>query len=158
MAGLKVGHAMASVGLFTDVDSSARNVVGTRSFDDVGNEYIYLKGVASTVAGSWVSFDELFLTTLLVANALGRVAIAQAAIVANSWGWYAIYGAHNGLCLASYADNAKVWATSTAGSVDDSDVAVDLVDGAIGRSARNTTTGMALFELNYPICLNEVKN
>jgi hypothetical protein len=159
MAGIKIGHAMASVGLFTDVDSTARNVVGTRSFDEVGNEYIYLKGVASTVAQSWVAFDELYLTTLLAANALGRVAIAQAAVVAScNWGWYAIYGAHQGLCLASYADNAKVWATSTAGSVDDADVAVDLVDGAIGRSARNTTTGCALFELNYPICLNEVKN
>jgi hypothetical protein len=158
MAGTKVGHAMASVGLYTDVDTTARNVVGTRSMDDVGNEYVYMKGVASCLAGSWVYFDELFLTVLTVANSLGAIAIAQAPILAANWGWFAIYGAHQGLCLASYADNAKVWCTSTAGSVDDADVAVDLITGAIGRSARNTTTGMALFQLSYPFAHNEVVN
>lgn len=157
----KVGYNKATVGKLTDIDTEARNIVGTRSFDENGNEFIYLKGVASTLAGSWVTFDELYLTTLLVANGLGRVAIAQAATVASTWGWYQIYGAGYGLCLVSYADNAKVWATATAGSVDDADVAVDLIDGAIGRSARATSgtySGMALFELNYPVALNEVKN
>lgn len=154
----KVGNILATVGELTDVDTAARNTVGSRAFDQNGNEYIYLKGVASTVAGSWVTYDELFLTTLLVANGLGAVAIALAAVVAGNWGWYGIFGAHNGLCLASYADNAKVWATSTAGSVDDADVAVDLITNAVGRSARNTTTGMALFQLNYPFAHNEVLN
>ncbi len=154
----KIGHLAATTGLLTDVDTVARNIVGSRTFDEVGNEYIYLKGVASTLAGSWVTFDELYLTLLLVANGIGRVAIAQAPTVASTWGWYGIWGAFNGLCLASYVDNAKVWATSTPGSVDDTDVAVDLITGAIGRSARNTTTGMALFELNYPMAHNEVVN
>lgn len=149
---------MASVGALTDVDTTARNIVGARRFDDANNEYVYLKGVASTVLGSWVAFDELYLTTLLAANGLGRVAIAMAATVASTWGWYGIYGAFSGLCLVSYADNAKVWATSTAGSVDDADVAVDLITGAVGRSARNATTGLALFELNYPFAHNEVLN
>lgn len=154
----KIGRPAASVGLLTDVDSTARNTVGMRQFDEAHNEYIYLKGVASTLAGSWVAFDELYLTTLLVANGLGRVAISVSATVASTWGWYCIYGAFNGLCLASYADNAKVWATATAGSIDDADVAVDLITGAVGRSARNTTTGMALFELSYPFAHNEVVN
>lgn len=155
----RVGHAMASTGSLTDVDTSARNRVGTRSFDDAGNEYIYMQGVASVVLGTWVTYDELFITTRLVANGLGAVAIALAAVNATtSFGWFCIYGAVNGLCLTAYADNAKVWATSTAGSVDDADVAVDLIDGAIGRSARDTTTGLALFQINYPFALNEVKN
>ncbi len=154
----KVGHLAASSGLLTDIDATARNPVGSRTFDEAGNEYIYLKGIGSTLAGSWVVFDELFLTLLLVANGIGQVAIAQAATIASTWGWYGIWGAFNGLCLASYADNAKVWATSTPGSVDDADVAVDLITGAWGRSARNTTTGMALFQLNYPSAHNEVLN
>lgn len=139
------------------VDGVKKIKLGTRrKVND--KEFIYLTGVASTAAGSWVTYDELHITTLAVANGLGRVAIAMAATVAATFGWYQIYGKASGLCLASYADNAKVWLTATAGSVDDADVAVDLVDGAIGRSARDTTTGLATFELNYPVCLNEVKN
>lgn len=156
-----VGYGLGMVGVSTDIHTAAKNPVLQRSFDGAGNEYIYLKGVASTVAGSWVAYDELGLTTLLVANGLGAVAIAQNSVVASNWGWYLIFGAGYGLCLVSYADNAKVWATSTAGSIDDADVPVDLITGAVGRSARATTgtySGMALFQLNYPMALNEVYN
>lgn len=154
-----VGHAMVSVGDSTDVHTSQRNPVGLRSFDAVGNEYIYMQGVASVVLGTWVVYDELFITTRLIANGLGAVAIARGAVNATtSFGWFAIYGSHTGLCLANYADNAKVWATSTAGSVDDADVAVDLIINAVGRSARDTTTGLATFQIAYPFALNEVYN
>lgn len=139
------------------VDSTKKIKLGSRRRVN-DKEFIYLTGVASTVAGSWVTFDELHITTLAVANGVGRVGIAMAATVASTYGWYQIYGKATGLCLASYADNAKVWLTATAGSVDDADVAVDLVFGAVGRSARDTTTGMATFELNYPVCHNEVVN
>lgn len=143
---------------FQKVDAVKRQRLGTRKKDAAGNEYIYLTGVASTAVGSWVTFDELFITTLAVANGKGRVGIAMAATVASTYGWYQIYGKGSGLCLASYADNAKVWLTSTAGSIDDADVAVDIVVGAVGRSNRDTTTGLSVFELSYPFCHNEVLN
>lgn len=139
------------------VHSAKRFKLGTRRRVD-DKEYIYLKGVASTAIGSWVTFDELHITTLAVANGKGRVGVAMAATVASTYGWYQIYGSASGLALTLFADNAKVWLTSTAGSVDDTDVAVDLVFGAIGRSAVNETTLLATFELNYPICHNEVVN
>lgn len=60
------------------VDTSAKTTVLTRAFDSAGDEYIYLKGVASTVVGSWVNYDETGTTTLLPANAIGPVAIAMA--------------------------------------------------------------------------------
>ena len=136
----------------TNVDSNKQYALGTRGEDNAGNEYIYLQGVASTVAGSWVSFDEAHLTTLLTANAQGRVAIALAAVVADKFGWYQIYGKATGKVLTGFADNGKVYATSTAGSVDDADVAGDAIIGAIGRSAIDTpSTGKAYFELNYPM-------
>ncbi len=153
-----VGYNKAVVGAPGSIHTTARNPVGTRAFDDAGNEYIYLKGVASTVLGSWVYYDELFLTVLTVANSLGAIAISYGAVVASNWGWYGIFGAHYGLCLTLYADNGKVWCTSTPGQIDDADVAVDLIDGAVGRSARDTGTGLALFQLNYPFALNEVHN
>ena len=145
------GYLQLFDGDTTSVDSSAVHTVGSRAFDTAGNEYMYAQGVASTELGSWVSLDEAHLTTLTVADAQGRIGVAMAAIVADKYGWYQIYGKASGLCLASFADNGKVYLTSTAGSVDDADVAGDVVIGAIGRSERVSATGLATFELNYPI-------
>ena len=134
------------------VDSAATHPVLTRARDTAGNEYIYLKGVASTAAGTVVTFDEAGLTTRAVANAQGRVAVAMAATVANTWGWYCIYGTCSASVLASFADNGKVYLTATDGSVDDTDVAGDAVIGMIGRSA--ISNGLATMELNYPVVMD----
>ena len=132
------------------VHASKRFKLGTRrQVDD--KEYVYLKGVASTAIGTWVTFDEAGLTTRAVANAQGRVAIAMAATVASTYGWYQIYGSAQGLALTAFVDNGKVYLTATDGSVDDTDVAGDAVIGAVGRSAVNETTLLATFELNYPM-------
>lgn len=140
------------------VDTTLKHALGTRAIDVDGNEYIYLQGIGSTVAGSWVVFDEAHLTTLTVANVKGRVGIAMAAIVASSYGWYQIYGKNTIArgTSGSIDDNDKLWVTATAGVVDDTDVATDLVFGAIARSA--DTSGVFTVELNYPICHNEVIN
>lgn len=148
---------MAASPFYTQVHLSKRFRLGARKAVN-GNEYIYLKGVASTAIGSWVSFDNAGTTTLLVANGKGRVGVAMSAnILSTTFGWYQIYGSASGLALASYASGGKVWATSTAGSVDDADVAVDLIVGAIGRSTI-VGAGLATFELSYPFAHNEVLN
>ena len=41
-----------------EVDTEARNAIGTEATDNSGNVYIYLAGVANTAAGSWVTYDE----------------------------------------------------------------------------------------------------
>lgn len=163
MPAQKTGGVFASSGAVTRIHTATegpQNTIGTvvPGIDALGfyAEYIYLKGVASCLAGSWVAFDEIGTTILTVANSLGPIAIAQAAILAGQFGWFAIRGSHQGLCLAAYADNAKVWCTSTPGSVDDAVVAVDLIINAVGRSARDTTTGMALFQIQNPFALNVV--
>lgn len=116
-------------------------------------EFIYLKGVASTAIGSWVTFNQDdHSTALLAANAIGPVAIAYSANVASQYGWYAIYGKAVGKALASFADNANVYATATAGSVDDAVVAGDRVKNCKGASALDTpATGFAEFEIGYPV-------
>ena len=115
-------------------------------------EFIYLKGVASTAAGSWVTYNaDDFSTALLAANAIGPVAVAMAATVADEYGWYQISGKAVGLALAAYADNGLVWATATAGSVDDAVVDGDMVHLAKGASAVDTpATGFAEFEIHRP--------
>jgi hypothetical protein len=115
-------------------------------------EFIYLKGVASTAIGSWVtySYDD-GTTALLAANAIDPVAVAMSANVANQYGWYQISGKAVGLALTGYVDNALVYATATAGSVDDAVVAGDRVKLAKGASAVGTpSAGFAEFEISRP--------
>jgi hypothetical protein len=117
-----------------------------------GGEFIYLLGVASTAVGSWVTYnDDDGSTALLAANAIGPVAVAMSANVASQYGWYQLRGKAVGKALAAFADNANVYATATAGSIDDAVVAGDRVKNAKGASAVDTpSTGLAEFEINRP--------
>jgi hypothetical protein len=116
-------------------------------------EFIYLKGVASTAVGSWVTYNlDDMSTTLLAANAIGPVAVAMSANTsASTFGWYQISGKAVGLCLSGYVDNALVYATATAGSIDDAVVSGDRVKLALGASAIGTpSAGFAEFEISRP--------
>ena len=119
-------------------------------------EFIYQKGVASTVVGSFVTFDQDDNSTaLLVANAIGPVATAMSICVANNYGWYQIFGQAVGKGLASLADNANIYGTATAGSVDDAIVAGDRVQNAKTTSALDTpSTGLVEVAIQYPIVNN----
>ena len=115
-------------------------------------EFIYLKGVASTAIGSWVTYNlDDGSTALLAANAIGPVGVAMSANVASQYGWYQISGKAVGKALTGYVDNALVWGTATAGSVDDTVVDGDMVHLAKGASAVDTpSTGLAEFEISRP--------
>lgn len=115
-------------------------------------EFIYLKGVASTAVGSWVLYNpDDYSTSLLAANDIGSVAIAMSDCVANNYGWYQIKGKAVGKALTGFLDNANVYATATAGSIDDAVVAGDRVKNAKGASAVGTpSTGLAEFEIDRP--------
>lgn len=115
-------------------------------------EFIYLKGAASTVVGSWVLYSaDDFSTSLLAANDIGPVAVAMSANVASQYGWYQISGKAVGKALTGFVDNANVYGTGTAGSVDDAVVAGDRVKNAKGASAVDTpSAGLAEFEISRP--------
>lgn len=119
-------------------------------------EFIYLKGLDSTVVGSVVTYNtDDFSTTLAVADAIGPVAVAMAASVTGKYGWYQIQGKGVAKVLASFADNANCYLTSTAGSVDDAVVAGDYINGMKGASAIDTpSTGLAEVELSRPFVRN----
>ena len=152
MATNKVGYSSTSVGLLTDVDTSARNPVGTRQFDDVGNEFIYLVGVASTVIGSCVTYGlngtTAYLTALSVTGAKGPVAIAMGAILAVNFGWYQICGFGSALFNGSAAAGAALYSAST-GKVDDAIVSGDQIDGAIVAATVGSAVLGAVY-LQYP--------
>ena len=151
------GYNKMFAGTTTSVDTGKKHELGARAFDADGNEFIYLTGVASTIAGSWVIFDEDHLTSLVTnavtSSAVGRIAIAMAATDATTeFGWYQIYG-KNALALAN-ADitvDKQLYLTATAGYVDDADAHLDLIKGAICRVAAVVGTASAFtVELNYP--------
>lgn len=140
----------------TDTDTTEKVPVGTIVCAEDptygAGEFIYLKGVASTTANSWVTYAaDDFGTALLAANAIGPVGVAMSANVANQYGWYQIGGKAVGKALASYADNGLVYATATAGSIDDAAVSGDRVKRARGASAVDTpSSGLAEFEIDRP--------
>jgi len=115
-------------------------------------EFIYLQGVANTALGSWVVYNaDDFSTVLLGADMIGPVAVAMSANVAGQYGWYQIQGKAIGKVLSGFVDNANVYATATAGSVDDAVVAGDRVKNAKGASAIGTpSAGLAEFEIQRP--------
>ena len=125
-------------------------------------EFIYLKGVAGTLAGSWVTYDPGVsgVTALVVANAIGPVAIAMGAHAATTnFGWYMITGkAASKAVTASgtVADNGNVY-ISASGIVDDTIVTGDRVWGAKFASA-NTTLGFADAEIHRPFVTDGVNS
>jgi hypothetical protein len=145
-----VGHVQGIAGEPGEVHTSAKNALGMRSFSQDGNEYIYLQGCASTVATDWVTFDEAFATTRLVSTgAAGNIAIATAAVNStSSYGWYQVGGSASGNSATTVVDNAQVYATTTAGRVDDDILPGALISGAVFRST--AVSNVATFSLDNP--------
>ena len=136
----------------TDAPVPVGTIVRANHVTYGSGEFIFLKGVASTAVGSVVVYNpDDFSTTLAAANAVGPVAVAMAATVADTYGWYQIGGKGVASVLTGFADNADCYLTATAGSVDDTDVAGDYVRGMKGASAIGTpSAGLAEVELWRP--------
>jgi len=134
---------------FTQVHTSKRFKLNTTRKQD-GNEFIYLKGVTSTVANDAVTYDELGVSTLLAANAIGPVAFAMAAVDASTkFGWYQIAGNATANIVANSADNTRVGRETTDGKVGDGRAAGDEIYNCVQRVA---TTGAAsgAVQIRYP--------
>lgn len=151
-----ISEPQIGVQLIGDTDTVQRHALGrvVHASDPTygAGEFIYLKGVASTVVGSWVLYNpDDFSTSLLAANDIGPVAVAMSINVASQYGWYQIQGKAIGKALTGFVDNANVYSTATSGSVDDAVVAGDRVKNAKGASAVDTpSTGLAEFEIERP--------
>lgn len=154
MAWKIMSPALAGAQGIDQISPTQRHAVGTivQAEDPVygAGEFIYLLGVAGTVARSWVTYNMLNgQTTLSLPNAIGPLGIAMAANVAGSWGWYQITGYAQGLALSAQAVGGQLYLSSAgqAGSMDDVSVIGDLVGGAIvivTSSALATYAGVAI--------------
>lgn len=148
-----MSNPVLTQGAITDVHSAAEYDIGTRRTDEEGNVYVYLQGIGSVANGDFVTYyitsAAASVTARLVANAIGLVAVAQAAIVAAKFGWFMIAG--NDLTAnitTAAAAGAALYATATAGRVDDTKVTGDLIVGAVcSVLAAGNVGGVSL---NYP--------
>lgn len=120
-------------------------------FSQDGKEYIFLTGVASTVAGDPVVFDSAFATTRLAGSEVGEVAIALAATVASTKGWYQIYGTGSAKVVAT--GGVRVYTHTVTGQLLATVVTGALVHGmhtVVGTG--NTVTGtLTSVRLAYPM-------
>lgn len=134
---------------YDQVDSTKKQRLGTRKRAVDGKEYIYLSGVSSLVAEDLVVFDESYATTRAIADEVGPVAVAMAAVDATTeYGWFQIYGVATVDAADTVAADKALYLTSTAGRVDDSDVAGDSIHGMFSMAAASSNS-MTVF-LNYP--------
>ncbi len=100
-------------------------------------EFIYCKGVASTVVGDWVVYTPVLGTTVrAVANSNGALAVAMSVCnTTTKFGWYQISGTAVALGLTSITHSTGfLWLAGSA-SVDDASVIGDAII-----NARKTTT------------------
>lgn len=121
-------------------------------------EFIYLTGVVGTVAGSWVTYDINGVSTLLAASAVGPVGIAMGANVASSYGWYMIHGKHSAALAwttLTLASNAILYATASAGLVDDAVVSGDKIRRAKADEAKTSLAATVSVEIYRPDVNNE---
>lgn len=148
MASPFVGGRVVSAGALTRIFTAAeisenRDVpaFGERVVDSAGNEYIFLKGVASLVAGDPVVFNpSTFATTRLAGSEVGEVAIALGAVTANLAGWFLIYGTGSANVVAT--GGVRVYTSTVTGQLLATVVTGALVKGmwtAPGNG--NTVTG-----------------
>lgn len=123
-------------------------------------EFIYLKGIASTVVGSLVDYDQTLATTALApaTAGIGPVAVAMSANVASQYGWYQISGA-----AAVKAPNAAVagaevfMLAATAGSVDDAQVnGEQILNAKFSTTTGTPSSGLAVIQINRPFHQGQV--
>lgn len=154
-------NAPLGIWSFTEVSTTARVPVGTivKGYDDTQGEaeFIYLPGVASTVAGDMVEYDlapgaqaTVRATNATSSNSGRPVAWAMAAVVASSYGWYQISGVAVGNTVAGTAAGVCM-ASATAGSVGNTADAGDQVLGArISTAVGTPAAGQSYITINRP--------
>jgi hypothetical protein len=117
-------------------------------------EFIYLKGVAGTLLGMVVTYDQ-FLKTTTIAPATGGngpVAVAMSANVASQYGWYQISGAAVVQAPNAMTPGAAVFMlAATPGSVDDAQVNGEQIINAIVSTTTGTpSAGFGMIQIDRP--------
>lgn len=127
-------------------------------------EFIYLKGVASTVVGSVVTYGgassgtPTYQTALAPATAglAQPLAVAMSANVANQFGWYQVAGSAVAATNGTLTAGAVVYLAGS-GQLTTTQANGKQVMGAISVTATGTpSTGLAVIEIDRPSAQGQV--
>lgn len=142
------------------ISTTANHPLGTviRAYDATlgGGEFIYLLGVLNTVVGLMVNWNATTYQTTLTPNTaanVGPVAVAMAANVGASYGWYQIGGlATVKKTNTAFAPGGKVYQSGTAGRVMATSASTKEILGARAANLATvtTTTSTVVVLLNRP--------
>lgn len=117
-------------------------------------EFIYLKGIGSTVVGSMVDYDQNLGTTALspATGGTGPVAVSMSANVANQYGWYQITGAAVVKAPNTMVPGAEVFSlAATPGSVDDAAVnGEQIVNAKVSTTTGTPSSGLGIIQISRP--------
>lgn len=127
-------------------------------------EFIYLRGVASTVAGDWVSYttsngatnDGATTRWTGTANTGLPLAVAMSANVSGQYGWYQITGSAVANCSGAVSAGEDVFFAQTA-TVGATTVGGKQVLGATAASAQAVpVSGQAIYILSRPFVQGQI--
>lgn len=150
-----------------NVDDVAKAPVGSiaKFYDDVQGEgeFIYLPGVAATVAGDCVEYDlapgaqvTVRHSNATASNSGRPVAFAMAAVIATKFGWYQI----GGVVIANVAVGCapgSVFGTATAGVLDDgADAGDQILNARFSTNIATPAAGQAYATVNRPFVQGQI--
>lgn len=117
-------------------------------------EFVYLKGIGSTLIGTMVDYDTYLATTALspATAGTGAVAVSMSANIVNQYGWYQITGAAVVRAPNAMAVGADVFMlAATPGSVDDAAVAGEqILNAKVSTTTGTPATGFGVIQIDRP--------
>jgi hypothetical protein len=140
-----------AAGVPGEIHTTKQNTLGAeRRFSDGTSTYtyVYLEGAASTVANDVVTYSPAGVATRILTTSTGPVAVASAAIVNATYGWFGIIGSFTGTVESSCLSNVPLYPLS-AGRVDDAIVANKGIMGMVASTA-GVSGATATLTLNRP--------
>ena len=137
----------------TQVDDSALFPTGTLVNLSDGGQAMYIHASASALSTyAAVSVDENGVATMLTAtnaNTNPTVAFAQVSIATSAYGWVHLGGKVTVNLAAQCADQVPLWATSTAGVLDDATASVGYINGVMSVTTISNATAVTCIA-RYP--------
>jgi hypothetical protein len=167
MAELSAQGPIIHSGATSVVDSVQQIKLGSRGFDQEGNEYVYVDFQEACIRGEWVVFTSAYLASQLTSTSRGFVGVVDGTVSASDrFGWVMVRGVHTAAWATSGSSSGFpviAAATTDLGTVDTLGTSVDAsvaISGVLVASAPDTCASTALSTsalaapctviLNYP--------
>lgn len=135
----------------TSVSATANHTVGTKVQADDGGTFVYVQAASGVAqyAGVVIGVDYVassFSTAALTdgSGTAKEVGWAQTSIASGSYGWIQLSGRPKGKLAANCADRVTLYATSTAGVMDDATVSAAYITGVVSKTTISNATAVTL--------------